>query len=91
MAVLTTVELEYVLHGYIAVVRLKVVRDRCHGTTPRTTRAKVTSSLFRTRPPKIIYPASGACFGEEKNILGPWGRVYWRGALIRTFTVIDSR
>ena len=93
MAVLTTVELEYVVRGYCPCcngpryrwaqwTRLKVVRDRCHGTTPRTTRAKVTSSLFRTRPPKIIYPASGACFGEEKNILGPWGRVYWRGALI---------
>ena len=34
--------------------RLKLVGDRCHGTTP----VKVTLSLFRTRPPKIIYPLS---------------------------------
>ena len=39
--------------------------DRCHGTT----RVTATLSLFRTRPEKI-YPASGACFGEEKIIFG---------------------
>ena len=64
--------------------RFKVVGDRCYGTT----RAKVTISLFRTRPPKIIYPASGACFREEEIIIfGPWGRLNWRGALIRSSTV----
>ena len=39
------------------------------------------------RPPRIIYPANGACFGEEKIIFGPGGCLNWRGALIRAFTV----
>ena len=44
--------------------------------------------LFRMSPLKIIYTTSGAFFGEEKITFGPWGRLNWRGALIRAFTVV---
>ena len=77
MAVLTTLELEYVVRGYHEYKRVwtpvldELLSTEIESGNPHdkyavvliaaigTTRVTATLSLFRTRPPKIIYPASG--------------------------------